>query len=75
MVNYGAYDEETFANINVTSPTHPCHPELLEILRHPILGRPTVNKDMLLSLLPEVVASDERLEFLYRASPVTEPNL
>jgi len=37
VVNYGAYDEATFAEINVTSPAHPCHPELLEILRNPIL--------------------------------------
>jgi MoaA/NifB/PqqE/SkfB family radical SAM enzyme len=65
VTNYGAYDEATFASINVTAPTHPDHAELLEILRNPLLRRPTTNMQMLLSLLPEFVASDERLEFLY----------
>jgi hypothetical protein len=65
VVNYGAYDEATFARVNVTAPTHPEHAELLEILRSPILKRPSINTHMLMSLLPEVVASDERIEFLY----------
>jgi wyosine [tRNA(Phe)-imidazoG37] synthetase (radical SAM superfamily) len=65
VVNYGAYDEATFADINVTAPTHPDHPELLEILRNPRMSHPSINMHMLLSLLPERVASDERLEFLY----------
>jgi wyosine [tRNA(Phe)-imidazoG37] synthetase (radical SAM superfamily) len=65
VVNYGAYDPATFADINVTTPSHPDHAELLEILRNPILDRPSINMHMLLSLLPERVASDERLEFLY----------
>jgi molybdenum cofactor biosynthesis enzyme MoaA len=65
VVNYGAYDEATFAEVNVTAPTHPNHSELLEILRNPVLRRPTINMQMLLSLLPEAVASDERIESLY----------
>jgi hypothetical protein len=65
VTNYGAYDEATFADIDVTSPRHPEHAELLEVLRSPLLRGPLINRQMLMSLLPEVVASDERLEFLY----------
>jgi MoaA/NifB/PqqE/SkfB family radical SAM enzyme len=65
VVNYGVYDEAAFAEVNVTSPSHADHAELLQILRNPILERPSINMHMLLSLLPERVASDERLEFLY----------
>jgi len=64
-VNYGAYDEKTFARIDVSSPAHPDHDELLQILRNPLLDRPEVNKHMLQSLLPEWVASDERIAALY----------
>jgi hypothetical protein len=67
VVNYGAYDEVTFADIDVTSPQHPEHSDLLEILRNPLLRGPLINRIMLMSLLPEVVASDERLEYLYRS--------
>jgi len=65
VVNYGAYGEATFADVNVCAPTHPDHPELLEILRNPVFKRPIINMHMLMALLPEVVASDERIEFLY----------
>ena len=65
VVNYGAYGEATFADVNVCAPTHPDHPELLDILRNPVFKRPIINIHMLMSLLPEVVASDERIEFLY----------
>jgi len=65
VVNYGAYDEATFADLNVTAPEHPDHAELQEILRDPRLKRPIINMHMLLSVLPEEVASDERLDFLY----------
>jgi hypothetical protein len=65
VTNYGAYDEATFREIDVTSPRHRDHPELLEILRNPLLHGPLIDRKMLNSLLPEVVASDERLEFLY----------
>ena len=65
VVNYGAYDEATFTDIDVTSLRHPEHSELLAILRSPLLRGPLINRQMLMSLLPEVVASDERLEFLY----------
>jgi hypothetical protein len=62
VTNYGAYDEAAFAAADVTAPTHPDHAELLEILRHPALSGPIIQKDMLLSLTPE---SDERFAFLY----------
>jgi pyruvate-formate lyase-activating enzyme len=65
VVNYGAYDEATFTGVDVTSPAHPDHPELLDILRHPLLSGPLIHRQMLMSLLPEVVASSERLEALY----------
>lgn len=65
VVNYGAYDPATFADINVTAPGHPDHAELQEILRNPILDRPSIDMHMLLALLPERVASDDRLEFMY----------
>lgn len=61
VTNYGAYDEPTFRAIDVTAPAHPDHAELLEILRHPALNGPIIQKDMLLALTPE---SDERLEYL-----------
>ena len=64
-VNYGAYDESTFAQVNVCAPTHPEHAELLEILRNPVFQRPAINIHMLMALLPEVVASDVRIESLY----------
>lgn len=70
VVNYGAYDEATFADIDVTSPQHPAHAELLEILRNPLLQGPLINRQMLMSLLPEVIASDERVENLYRRPEV-----
>jgi len=69
VANYGAYDEATFADVEVTSPQHPEHAELLEILRNPLLRGPLINRDALMSLLPEVVASDERMEYLYRDWP------
>lgn len=62
VVNYGAYDEATFADVDVTAPTHPDHAELLAILRHPVMASPIIQKDMLLSLTPELT---ERLDFLY----------
>jgi pyruvate-formate lyase-activating enzyme len=65
VVNYGAYDQETFAEVDVFSPDHPEHAELLAILRNPILKGPTINGDAFMYLLPEVVASDERMEYLY----------
>jgi MoaA/NifB/PqqE/SkfB family radical SAM enzyme len=70
VTNYGAYGEATFAEVDVTSPSHPEHAGLLEILRDPVLRSPIINRQMLMSLLPEVVSSDERLEHLYR-SPET----
>jgi MoaA/NifB/PqqE/SkfB family radical SAM enzyme len=64
-VNYGAYDEATFAHVDVSAPSHPDHAELLEILRNPALRKPHIDLQMLLSLLPEFVASDERLRIMY----------
>lgn len=65
VVNYGAYDEATFADLDVSAHNHPDHAELLEILRSPALNQPFIQKNMLLALLPEAVASEERLDFLY----------
>jgi len=65
LVNYGTYDEATFARLNVASSAHPEHAELLEILRQPAMQRPTVQMNMLQALLPEFVASDERFPHLY----------
>jgi hypothetical protein len=61
LVNYGSYDAQTFARLDVASPRHPDHQELLGMLRTPRLRTPAVNMDMLLGLLPEFVASDEPL--------------
>lgn len=60
VVNYGVYEPATFAAIDVAAPAHPDHAELLEILHHPALNRPIVQKDMLMSLTPEPA---ERFEF------------
>jgi pyruvate-formate lyase-activating enzyme len=68
LTNYGAFDEETFARADVTSPRHPEHAALLEILRDPILQQPGIDLEMLMPLLPEVVASDLRLPLLYDVS-------
>jgi hypothetical protein len=65
LTNYGAFDESTFAKADVTSPRHPHHAELLEIIRNPLLQGPGINAQMLMPLLPEVVASDLRLPDLY----------
>jgi pyruvate-formate lyase-activating enzyme len=65
LTNYGAFDEPTFAKADVTSPRHPDHVELLDILRNPLLQGPGINAQMLMPLLPEVVASDLRLPDLY----------
>jgi hypothetical protein len=69
LTNYGAYDERTFAQADVTSPSHPDHAELLEILRNPLLQGPGINAQMLMPLLPEIVASDLRLPDLYSLPP------
>lgn len=68
LTNYGAYDEATFTRADVTSPEHPGHAELLEILRSPVLKHRRMNLEMLMPLLPEVVASDLRLPLLYGPS-------
>lgn len=65
VVNYGAYDEATFAKIDVAAPSHPEHGELLQILRNPLFERPSINKQMLLSIVPEWVGSDEPIDYLY----------
>ena len=65
LTNYGSFDEPTFARTDVTSPRHPHHAELLEILRNPLLQGPGINAQLLMPLLPEVVASDLRLPDLY----------
>jgi wyosine [tRNA(Phe)-imidazoG37] synthetase (radical SAM superfamily) len=66
LTNYGSYDEATFADIDVTSPAHPDHAELLEILRHPMLQEADV-VNMLVAVLPEAVGADDRLHTLIPA--------
>jgi wyosine [tRNA(Phe)-imidazoG37] synthetase (radical SAM superfamily) len=68
LTNYGAFAEDAFAKADITSPLHPKHRELLDILRSPIMSHPALVMDMLMSLLPEVVASDLRLPLLNNAS-------
>jgi tetratricopeptide (TPR) repeat protein len=65
LTNYGAYAEAVFAKADVTSPAHPKHEELLDILRSPAMSHPSINMEMLMPLLPEVVASDLRLPLLH----------
>ncbi len=68
LTNYGAYGEGAFAKADVTSPVHPKHPELLGILRSPVMKHPALDLDMLMPLLPEVVASDLQIPLLQNAS-------
>jgi MoaA/NifB/PqqE/SkfB family radical SAM enzyme len=68
LTNYGAYGEAAFAKADITSPAHPQHAALLEILRSNALSHPAVDMEMLMQLLPEVVASDLRLPLLQHAS-------
>jgi MoaA/NifB/PqqE/SkfB family radical SAM enzyme len=64
LVNYGSYDARTFAELDVASPRHPDHAELLALLRTPRLRSPTIDMQMLLGLLPEFVASDAPLRLM-----------
>ena len=68
LTNYGAYAEGVFAKADVTSPDHPKHAELLDILRSPVMNHPAINMEMLMPLLPEVVASEIRLPLLRTTS-------
>jgi sulfatase maturation enzyme AslB (radical SAM superfamily) len=68
LTNYGAFDEPTFAQADVTSIRHPEHAALLEILRDERMQGPGINAQMLMPLLPEIVASDLRLPSLYAPS-------
>lgn len=68
LTNYGAFDQATFAQADVTSPHHPEHAALLEILRDPLLQQPGIDIEMLMPLLPEVIGSDRRLPLLYDPS-------
>ncbi|HEV7426286.1 MAG TPA: radical SAM protein [Thermoanaerobaculia bacterium] len=67
LTNYGAFEEPVFVKADVTSPAHPDHAALLEILRDPRMQSPGINAEMLMPLLPEVVASDLRIPLLYSA--------
>src|SRR5258706_12369923 len=58
LTNYGAFDERTFVQADVTSPRHPEHPALLDTLRDPILHQPGIDIEMLMPRLPQVAASD-----------------
>jgi len=71
LSSYGSFDQATFARLDVTSPLHPDHAELLEILRHPTMQRKAVLKDQLLPLLPEVVASSSASEYLAKTKRET----
>jgi wyosine [tRNA(Phe)-imidazoG37] synthetase (radical SAM superfamily) len=68
LTNYGAYTEAAFARADITSPSHPQHTELLKILRSHGMSHPAIDIEMLMPLLPEVVASDLRLPLLQHAS-------
>ena len=68
LTNYGAFDQATFAQADVTSPHHPEHAALLEVLRDPLLQQPGIDIEMLMPLLPEVIGSDRRLPLLYDPS-------
>ena len=68
LTNYGTYGQAAFAKADVTSPAHPKHAELLDILRSPVMQHRSINMEMLMSLLPEVVASDLRLPLLETGS-------
>jgi pyruvate-formate lyase-activating enzyme len=57
LTNYGSYEEAVFEAIDVTSPLHREHEELLAILR-PCLNHPCVDMEMLLPLLPEVITAE-----------------
>ncbi len=52
----------------MTSPGHPKHAELLDILRSPVMNHPAINMEMLMPLLPEVVASEIKLPLLRTTS-------
>lgn len=68
VTNYGAYAEGAFAQADVTSPSHPHHNELLDILRSPVMSHPAIDMQMMMPFLPEVVASDLRLPLLHKVS-------
>ena len=68
LTSYGTFDQATFAELDVTSPLHPDHAELLEILRHPAIQRKEVSRAMLMPLLPEVVATDGTTEYLAKTN-------
>lgn len=59
LTNYGAYPEPVFAKLDISSPLHHGHAELLSILRQPFMNDPRIDKDMLLPILPETVQSEE----------------
>ncbi len=69
LTSYGSYDPATFAELDVTSPGHPDHAELLEILRHPVMQRKEIHKLMLDPLLPESAGPAPYLLHSKRAQP------
>jgi pyruvate-formate lyase-activating enzyme len=69
LTNYGSYAEPVFEKVDVTSPLHPDHQELLAILR-PYLNDPLVDMSMLLPLFPDVVSAESaNLLLLKRQRP------
>jgi MoaA/NifB/PqqE/SkfB family radical SAM enzyme len=61
LTNYGTYDDATFAALDVSSPSHPDHQELCDILRRPELSAPSVDMKMLLALVPDVARSSSQV--------------
>jgi MoaA/NifB/PqqE/SkfB family radical SAM enzyme len=59
LTNYGAFSDPAYEKADVTSPQHPDHNELLAILRQPFMNDPRIDLDMLMPILPEIVASDD----------------
>jgi MoaA/NifB/PqqE/SkfB family radical SAM enzyme len=64
MANYGTFDQATFAKLDVCSPAHPEHAELLAILHDPVMKGPRMNMNMLMSLAPDVYG-EEPLDMLW----------
>jgi Iron-sulfur cluster-binding domain len=50
MFNFGSFTEEAFRERDVASPMHPDHTELCELLKHPLMRDPLVERSSLSSL-------------------------
>jgi hypothetical protein len=72
LTNYGSYPESVFEEIDVTSPLHDDHQELLAILR-PYIGDPRIDMSMLLPLFPDVVSAEACQPYLRTRSLIWQP--